>query len=90
MWNGAAVCVGIMGLKMFARDLSEKWKSLERKSAMIFSVTLMYSEYMETSLLMRVHPKHQDNVSWRYSLTGHNEDLCIHTKSLKRSANSRL
>ena len=47
MWNDAAVCCGKIWLKMFVRVWSDLWKSLERESAMIFSVPLMCCYYMD-------------------------------------------
>ena len=41
MWKNAAVCCGNIWSKMFVRVWSELWKSLERESAMMFSVPLM-------------------------------------------------
>ena len=58
MWNDAAVCGGRMDLKMLVRDLSERWKSLEREYEIIFLVTLMLWKYKDTSFMMRVHPNH--------------------------------
>ena len=40
-WNYSAVCVGRMSLNMFVRDLSERFKYLESKSSMMFSVSLI-------------------------------------------------
>ena len=58
MWNNAAVCCGKIWLKMFVRVWSDLWKSLERESAMMFSVPLMCCEYRDVSLLTSVHPSH--------------------------------
>ena len=41
MWNDSDVCGGNMDLNIFVMDLSECWKSLERKSAIILLVPLM-------------------------------------------------
>ena len=49
MWNNAAVCCGKIWLKMFVRVWSDLWKSLERESAMMFSIKLMYCEYRDVS-----------------------------------------
>ena len=49
MWNNAAVCCGKIWLKMFVRVWSDLWKSLERESAMMFSVPLMCCEYRDVS-----------------------------------------
>ena len=53
MWNGFSVCGGIMELKILVLDWSEMWKSLEGNSDMVFSVSLVFWYYMDTSLLMR-------------------------------------
>ena len=45
MWNDSAVCGGRVQLKMFVRVWYYMWKSLERESAMIFSIPLMSCEY---------------------------------------------
>ena len=59
MWNNAAVCCGKMWSKIFTRVWSDLWKSLERESAMMFSVPLMCCEYRDVSLLTSVHPSHR-------------------------------
>ena len=73
-----AICGGSMNLKIVVRDSSEQWNFLESKPMMIFSVTLICWEYMDTSLLKMVHTRHQENVSWGLYLTGSNEALRIH------------
>ena len=45
MWNNAAVCCGRIWLKIFVIVWSDLWRSLERESGMMFSVTLMCCEY---------------------------------------------
>ena len=45
MWNDAAVYGGRIWLKIFVSVWSDLWKSLERESAMIFSVPLMCCDY---------------------------------------------
>ena len=49
MWNNAAVCCDKILLKMFVRVWSDLWKSVERESAMMFSVPLMCCEYRDVS-----------------------------------------
>ena len=49
MWNNAAVCCGNIWSKMFVTVWSDLWKSLERESAMMFSVPLMCCEYRDVS-----------------------------------------
>ena len=49
MWNNAAVCCGKILSKMFVRVWSDLWKSRERESAMMFSVTCMCCEYRDVS-----------------------------------------
>ena len=49
MCNDAAVCCGKIWLKMFVRVWSDLWKSLDRESAMLFSVPLMCCEYRDVS-----------------------------------------
>ena len=47
MWNNAAVCCGKIWSKMFVRVWYDLWKSLERESAMMFSVPLVCCEYRD-------------------------------------------
>ena len=42
IWNYSAIYGGSIYFMMSVRDLSERWNSLERESAIIFSVPLMY------------------------------------------------
>ena len=49
MWNDAAVCCGKIWLIFFVRVWSDLWKSLERESAMMFSVPLMCCKYRDVS-----------------------------------------
>ena len=41
MWNDANICGRIMELKIFVRDWSEMWKSLDIESYVMFLVPLM-------------------------------------------------
>ena len=54
MWNNASVYGERVRLDIFVRVWLDMWKYLERKYAMIFSVTLMCCEYMDVSLLTRI------------------------------------
>ena len=58
MCNDANVCGGSKDLNIVVRDLSERWKSLKSESPMMLLVALMCWEYMDTSLLKRIHPSH--------------------------------
>ena len=58
MLNYADVCDGRIELEVLMRDLSEMWKSLESNSNIMFSVTLMFWEYIDTSLMTRVQPRY--------------------------------
>ena len=49
MWNNAAVCCGRIWLNFFVSVWSDLWKSLERESAVMFSVPLMCCEYRDVS-----------------------------------------
>ena len=54
MWNNSAVCGERVRFKVFlVRFWYGMWKSLERKSAMMFSGPWFFCEYMDVSLLMR-------------------------------------
>ena len=65
-------------------------KSLERKSAMIFSVTLIYWEYRFTLLLTILHPSHIENLSWPPLFTWSNYAVCIHPRVLEIYAKARI
>ena len=64
IWNDAAVCGGIMYLKVVVRDSSELWILLERESVMMFSFPLMFCDYRDVSFLVRLHPSHRATMSW--------------------------
>ena len=55
-WKNAAVCCGRIWLNFFVSVWSDLWKSLERESALMFSVPLMCYEYRYVLLLTSVHP----------------------------------
>ena len=54
MCNNSAVCGGMLWLKFFVRIWYDMWKSLERDSAMMFSIPSMCCEYRYLLLLKRV------------------------------------
>ena len=89
-FNDANVCGGRVDLKIVVRDLSERWKSLESKYAMMFSIPLICWEYRDASLLTRVKPIHRSTVSWGSSSTGSNKDLWIHPEELELSVKARM
>ena len=61
-WNDSTVCGGRMCLKMFVRNLYDRWKSLESESVIIISVPLVFWVIRDTSFLIRAHPNHKANV----------------------------
>ena len=63
MWNDAAICGGMIQLKIFFSVWSDVWKSCERESAMKFYVPLMCCENKDVLLLTSVHPNHCANAS---------------------------
>ena len=65
----------MVGGRIQKRDIYERWKSLKSESVMMFSAPLMFWGYMDTSLMMRVHPSHRENVLWGSSLNESNEAL---------------
>ena len=77
------------GQKNF-RFWSDLWKSLERESAMMFSVPLMCCEYRDVSLLMSVHLSHRATASWDSAFTGSKDALCIRPSALELSVNARM
>ena len=90
MWNNAAVCCGKIWLKFFVRVWSDLWKSIERESAMMFSVPFMCCEYRDVSLLTIVHPIHRETASWDSAFTGSKDTLCIQPSELELSVNARM
>ena len=90
MWNAAAVCCGRIWLNFFVSVWSNLWKSLERESAMMFSVPLMCCEYRDVSLLTSVHPRQRDTASWDSAFTGSKYDLCIQPSALELSVNAKI
>ena len=90
MWNNATVYCGSIWLKHFVSVWSDLWKSLERESAMMFSVPLMCCEYRDDSLLKSVHPSHRATALWDSAFTGSKDDLCIQPSSLELPVNARM
>ena len=90
MWNYAAVCGGSIRLKVFVSVWSDIWKSRERESAMMFSVTLMCCEYRDVSLLTSVHLIQRATASCDYAFTGSKDSLCIQPSALELSVNSKV
>ena len=82
MCNDAAVCCDRIWLNFFVSVWSELWKSLERESAMMFSIPLMCCEYRDVLLLKSVNPIHIATASLDYEFTGPNDALCIHPSAL--------
>ena len=90
MWNNESVCGGRIRLNFFVSLWYDMWKYRRRESAMIFSVTFICCEYMDVSLLMRVHPIHQAMSSCDYAFTGSKEALCIQPSALEMSKNAKM
>ena len=90
MCNDAAVCCGRIWLKCFVSVWSDLWKSLERESAMMFSVPLMCCEYRDVLLLTSVHPRQCATSSWDSVFTGSKDDLCIQPSALELSVNAKI
>ena len=62
--NNAAVCGGRRGLKICVKDSSIMWKSLDRKSDVMFEAPFMCWECSDTLLLIRVHTNQIETVLW--------------------------
>ena len=90
MRNNAAVCCGRIWLTVFVSVWSDLWKSLERESAMLFSVPLMCCEYRDVSLLTSVHPIQSDTAWWDSVLTGSKDALCIQPSAFGMSVNAKM
>ena len=56
-------------MKIFVRVLSERWKSLERESDLMFDVTLLCWYCIDVSVCMKINPNHLVISSCRYYLT---------------------
>ena len=56
-------------MKIFVRVLSERWKSLERESGLMFDVTLLCWYCIDVSVCMKINPNHLVISSCRYYLT---------------------
>ena len=90
MWNDAAVCCSRIWLKALVSVWSDLCKSLERESAMIFSVPLMCCEYRDISLLTSVHPIQRATASWYSAFTVSKDVVCIHPSALELSVNDKM
>ena len=90
MWNNAAVCGGRVRLDFFVRVCLDMWRSLERESTIMFSVTLMCCEYRDVLLLTRVQTSQQDTSLCDYALTRSNDALCIQPSVLELYVNAKM
>ena len=90
MCNYATVCGGKREFKIGVIYSYYMWKFLDRNSAVIFLVPLMFLDFSYALLLMRVHPNHLKTMSWISSLIGSIFPFCIHTRVLELSAKSRM
>ena len=90
MWNDAAVCGGRIQFYFFVSVWSDLWKSRERESVMMFSVTLMCCEYRNVSLLTSVHPSQRDTASCDSEFTGSKDSFYIHKSALKLYVNAKM
>ena len=90
MWNDVAVCFCRIWLKCFVSVWSDPWKSLERESAMMFSVPLMCFEYRYVLLLTSVHPSQSATASWDSAFTGSKDALFIQPSALELSVNVKM
>ena len=90
MWNNAAVCGGRVRLDFFVRVCLDMWRSLERESTIMFSVTFMCCEYRDVLLLTRVQTSQQDTSLCDYALTRSNDALCIQTSVLELYVNAKM
>ena len=66
------------------------WISFERESEMIFSVLLIFCDYMDVSLLTRVQPIQRAMESCDSEFTGSKDALCIKPSVLYLSMNSKI
>ena len=90
MWNNAAVCGGSFWLNFFYSVWYDLWQSLERESAMMFSVPLIFCEYRNFLLLTSVHPSQRATVLWDSVFTTSKVSLCIHPSALELSVNAKM
>ena len=90
MRNNATVYCGRIWLEFFVSVWSDLWKSLERESAMIFSVPLMCCEYRDVLLLTSVHPSYRATKLWDSAFTVSKDALCIYPSALELFVNSRM
>ena len=90
MWNNAAVCGGRIWLIVFVSVWYDLWKYRDREYAMMFSVTLMYCDYMDVLLLTSVYPGQRDTASCNSEFTGLKDDLCIQPSALELHVNAKM
>ena len=90
MWKNDAVCCGRIWLKSFVSVWSELWKSLEKESAMMFSVPLICCEYRDVLLLTSFHPSQRATALWDSAFTGSKDGLCTHPSALELSVNAKM
>ena len=90
MWKDAAVCCGRVQLNFFVRVWYDMCESLERESAMMFSVPLICFEYRDVSLLMRTQPIHRATALYSSSFTRSKDALCIQSSALELSVNAKM
>ena len=90
IWNNAAVCGGMIWLKLFVSVWSDPWKSRERESTMMFSVLLMCCEYRDVLLMTNAHPSQRDTESWDYAFTGSKDELCIQPSEMELSVSAKM
>ena len=83
MWNDSTVCGGRIEVIFCVRDCSEMLMFLESDSTMMFSVTLMCWEYIDTLLLTIFQPNYRATVSWPPSFTGSRDALFIQPRALE-------
>ena len=90
MWNNSSVSGGRVRLNIFVRISYYMWKSLERESAVIFSVPSICCEYSYVLLLKRVQPTHQTTVSCDSAFTESKDALYIQLSALELSMNANM
>ena len=90
MCNNATVCGSRIRLEFFVSVWSDIWKSSEKESVIMFSVTLMCCEYRDVSLLMSVHTNERATASCDYALTGSKDAMCIHPSALELYVNDKM
>ena len=82
MWNNATVCGARFWLIFLVSFWSYLLKYLERESAMMFSVPLMFCEYRDVLLLTCVHPSQRATALCDSRFTGLKDVLYIQPSKL--------